>query len=981
MTRTKELCIAASCAGLLWVAGAKITLAQQGGAHFDESVIRFGLGVSQDVDLSYLQQDLDAPPGSYTVDVFVNRRYTQRKQFVFVAENARLVPRLTVADLSGFGVNTHAIKTLREIPTDTVLEPLKEFVPDLELQFDAPNNKLTVTIPQLYMTPKTSFTDVADQALWQDGEPALVMSYNFVGSHFRRKGDAERERNTDAYFGWSSHANYGPWRLFSQGAFFSYVRTTEATERKEHSADIWNVYLERDIRALRSRVRFGEVYTEGELFDSVPVRGFSLQTNAEMLSYAERSFVPVISGFARSYAVIRIRQNGRVLYQTTVPPGPWSLTDLPTFGTEGDLQVVTTESDGTETVETIAYASVPVMLRQGQWRYSLEGGKYGTMRQKDSEEPFFLQGTVKYGLPYGMTAYAGFRAASHYRAALGGLGLSLGRFGALSADVTTMDADRTASQPSRHGSAYRVRYAKSFLQTGTSLQLSGNYSPHGEFTSFSDVNRLGDGDTLERLSGRREISRLTGSIVQQFGQWGSLRASGTYTRYGDSDSDYKNYQVTYSKVVSGVGVSLSYERNYQKSSGTWHPTNQVMLHVDVPLSLLGYSVEPLRNTSLSYIRSQKKSTSGKTHTEHQVQARGRIEGTDITWQVAQGIGHTSRENSTSVMFGYDGPKLACDVTLVHTREYNTIQVGSSGSLVLYQGRLTPAQYIYGPAALVQVPDVADVVVESGTKVTTDSTGRAVLTNLRRYAQNAITVDPATLPEGALLLEDTTQYIYPTNNALVPVTFPVRLGRQAFLTLKDEAGNPIAFGTFVSLVTPDGKADPYVQGIVGEGGRLLLGALPVTGKLTVQTVVNGQKKDLYYRYALSATPPAEQDGFRPIEHLTLTPEATRSEPTQSEAKARSAVAVSEDGDRVYLTHIENVTIAYLTDRNGIAAPAGSRVRFFDDTGTCVSEAVTEQKGRIWVKGPVLLSGTITATRAENGEEKSVRYTIDRQENQQ
>lgn len=248
MIRTRNLCVAASCAGLLWATGTKVTLAQQGGAHFDESVIRFGLGVGQDVDLSYLQQELDAPPGPYAVDVFVNRRYAQRKRFVFVAENGRLVPRLTVADLRGFGVNTHAIKSLREIPSDTVLEPLSEFVPDLDLQFDAPNNKLTVTIPQLYMTPKSSFTDVADEALWQDGEPALVMSYNFAGSHFRRKGDAERERNTDAYLGWSSHANYGPWRLFSQGSFSSYVRTTEATERKEHSADIWNVYLERDIR-------------------------------------------------------------------------------------------------------------------------------------------------------------------------------------------------------------------------------------------------------------------------------------------------------------------------------------------------------------------------------------------------------------------------------------------------------------------------------------------------------------------------------------------------------------------------------------------------------------------------------------------------------------------------------------------------------------------------------------------------------------
>ncbi|WP_039028337.1 fimbria/pilus outer membrane usher protein, partial [Pseudomonas aeruginosa] len=55
-------------------------------------------------------------------------------------------------------------------------------------------------------------------------------------------------------------------------------------------------YVERDIRPLKGTLSFGELYTQGEIFDSVRMRGAQLKSDIGMLPDNEIGYAPVVRG-------------------------------------------------------------------------------------------------------------------------------------------------------------------------------------------------------------------------------------------------------------------------------------------------------------------------------------------------------------------------------------------------------------------------------------------------------------------------------------------------------------------------------------------------------------------------------------------------------------------------------------------------------------------------------------------------------------
>ena len=54
----------------------------------------------------------------------------------------------------------------------------------------------------------------------------------------------------------------------------------------------------------------------------------------------------MIHGIARGTAQVTIKQNGYDIYNSTVPPGPFTINDIYAAGNSGDLQVTIKEADG-----------------------------------------------------------------------------------------------------------------------------------------------------------------------------------------------------------------------------------------------------------------------------------------------------------------------------------------------------------------------------------------------------------------------------------------------------------------------------------------------------------------------------------------------------------------------------------------------------------------------------------------------------------
>lgn len=184
--------------------------------------------------------------------------------------------------------------------------------------------------------------------LWDNGITAGLINYNFTGNNAHNTtGGSSRY----AYLNLQSGLNIGARRLRDNSTrSYSSGGSTSSNENRWQHVNSW---LERDITPLRSRLTLGDSYTNGDVFDGINFRGAQLASDDNMLPDSQKGFAPVIHGIARGTAQVSIRQNGYEIYQSTVPPGPFTIDDLYAAGNGGDLQVTIKEADGSRRVFSV----------------------------------------------------------------------------------------------------------------------------------------------------------------------------------------------------------------------------------------------------------------------------------------------------------------------------------------------------------------------------------------------------------------------------------------------------------------------------------------------------------------------------------------------------------------------------------------------------------------------------------------------------
>ena len=832
---------------------------------FPEGLLKGLLTNGQQVDLSYFEQGLSVLPGIYPVDVYINKRPHKRLTLEFKVSGSSLVPVLTKSQLQDFGLKVDTIDKLKSLSDKDEVFPIIEWVPNSIVHFDGPNLRLDLSFPQMYMnTTSSSPYDVVSPSLWDNGITAGIVNYSLTGSHLDyRKLNDNYSQNLSLLL--NGQLNVGAWRLYTSGSFMYSKSKFGTNESSRQDWDYWNTYLQRDVPVLKSTLKMGDISTVSDIFDSFSMRGIALGTNEQMLPSRDRSFMPTITGFANTYAQVFIKQNDRVVYQMNVPPGPWKLDQIPTLSNEGDLTVVVRESDGTERVEVIPYTSVPLMLREGQFRYDLNVGKYHRSNDDfDEIDPYFAQLTVLYGMPWNVTLLGGALVSRDYQALAAGSAFSLGRLGAISFDVihARVDGEHTSDHQSSSGSAYRVRYEKSLMSTGTSVNLATYRYTTKNYHSFSDLHNGGSDDLFDH---NRMKQRWQVSVSQSLGDWGYLSGSGNYVTYHDSQRTSKTWSLNYSKSFNGISTHLNFERAHEKYDGDWSVNDRVMFYVTVPLSkFTNVRSSPLNSMTTDYQLVATKNDSGRDY-QHRVGLRYNDPNSDFNWGVSQSYGDNDvRESSLSV--GYDGDRVDMNGSYTRNRNQHSYMFSMNGALLAHPGGVTFSSRTFDSVALVQIPNVAGVKINQSANVYTDWLGYAVVTNLRNYSANEVVIDPTTLPEGALLLEGTNQYVYPTAGAITRVVYPVRLGYQALLYLVQKNGSPLPFGVPVVLVEEGSQKE--IMSFVGDQGRVYFSGLPKEGVLKAKWTEQGLPIEVTFAYELPDTSDSA-NGFEHIPQLRLT----------------------------------------------------------------------------------------------------------------
>ncbi len=813
-------------AGSIWLACSPAWAAD----YFDPSFLG---AAGENVDLSVFAQAGGVAEGEYTASVFINQQSATQATLLFTKNaQGRIVPQLTPAFLSELGVNVDGLPAFKGLPADEPVTDLAELIPQSSVRFDLSKLRLDVSIPQVAMKPH--YRGVVDPSLWDDGVPALLSNYNIsAGQTKNTPNHGDNSRNTNLYANLRSGLNVGPWRLRStySHSYSDYSRGSSQTQRRFD-----NTYLSRDIRALRSVLTMGESSTGYEVFDGFPFRGAQLQSSEEMLPDQLRGFSPNISGIANSNARVTVRQNGNIIYETYVAPGPFNINDLNQSGMSGDYDVTVTEADGSERQFIVPYSSLPMMLRPGGWKYELTGGRYDGNTTHGSREENFVLGTGAYGFPHNFTLYGGVLGAKDYQSFSAGAGVSLGYIGALSTDITS-SAAKFNDTGTKHGQSYRIRYSKSMLSTGTSVDLTALRYSTEHYYNFSEFNsqgyRLNDGVNPWTMERRRNSFQT--QLRQDFGRWGSLSLRGNRDTYWGSSKTLTGMSVGYSNDIKQITYNINYNIDRMKGQyGDWPENRQISLSINVPFRIFSANPDPLYNST--YLTS---SISHDNHgkTQNSVGLSGSVWDNKVSYGLSQNWGNQGQVSQSNLNVGYQGDKGSINTGYSYSGESQTLNLNASGGFLVHSGGITLARSMGDSVAIIHAPGASGVKV-SGGNAETDRWGYAINPYLSNYKQNNIGLDPTTLPDGVDIAQANVN-VYPTKGAVVKVKFATRIGHQVLLNLSLKGG-VVPFGAIATLITPatDDDTEPTgatdtISSIVGDAGQVYLTGLPESGQLTVK----------------------------------------------------------------------------------------------------------------------------------------------------
>ncbi|WP_432692443.1 fimbria/pilus outer membrane usher protein [Morganella morganii] len=743
----------------------------------------FLYGDSAKADLSRFDRNDTLPDGEYTVEISVNGEWKGR--FPLRLQQSGHTILIPQDDVPKLGLRN---TTPPPQADEEGYIALSSLVPPDSYTLNTGQFQLMLNVPQAMLN--SVLKGYVDPSLWDQGVNAAMVSYNANYYHAANKRDGSD--NDNAYLTLNSGLNLAGWQFRDQSSLtYSSGQSTK-----------WNTntrYLQRGFPAIKSDFRAGDSYTSGDLFDSVRFRGATLKTDMRMYPDTWQGFSPVIRGVAQTNALVKIYQDSQLIWQQSVPPGPFVVDSLLPTGSGGDLQVEINEADGQINHFMVPFSAVPNMLKEGLFNYELNAGE--VQLTDNAYHPDFAQLNIRYGINNTLTGYGGMIAAKNYQAFLLGSGFNL-PIGALSLDVTHSDARFDQDIPRYRGESYKVAYSRFIHQTNTNFSLAAyRYSTSGYFSLTDAVqyqellNRQASaGEISPQSQSYRQRSTFNININQRIGaDYGSVYLAGTLRDYWGGQDSTREYQLGYANNWQDINYTLSAGRTrYSKDSSnpagsSNNEETRINLTLSVPLTVSGRKVYLTANSMIKDSRYQS-SNIGLSGTAGQSNA--------LSYNV--NAAHQQAGGTTfSTSAAYRAAPATLNASYSESGRYRQLGAGATGSLVVWSGGILTANQPGETFAIVNVPGTANAIVNNDRNVTTNTQGQVLVPYLSAYRKNALILDASQAPENAAELLGNVQDIVPYAGAVTLVNFRTDNRQEFYLHAVRHNGKPLPFGTEVT----------------------------------------------------------------------------------------------------------------------------------------------------------------------------------------
>ena len=794
--------------------------------YFDPSLFK-GSAFGQNID-QFNHQTI--APGNYYVDIYVNNKLVKSGvtlNFLSAEKGQPIEPclPLTVAE-------SLSLKSLNKSSASEGCQPLRHWSSAARWQFDQASLRLQFTIPdaELIHLPRGNIP-VAE---WDKGISALFIRHNT--NYSWTENSASGYRYQYLWSGITAGTNIDNWQLRHQGNLRFIDNNVTGSDVRYTTVRTW---LQRPIEPLNSLLTLGDSYTESSQFGSLSYNGIKLTTDERMRPQSRRGYAPEIRGVASSSARVIVRQLNRVIYETSVAPGPFVINDLYNTRSQGDLDVEIIEANGKTSSFTVPYASVPDSVRPGNWHYSVALGR---VRQFYSVNNTFFEGLLQRGISNRLTATAGSRLAQDYQAwLLGGVWTSAA--GAVGLNTTFSDA-KVAQNRNASGWRAELSYSKTFA-TGTNLVLAAyRYSTSGyrDLQDVLGVRRQQDNGISYYSDTLHQRNNFSVTLSQSMADYGLISLSGSTADYYNNRSRITQLQLGYSNSWNNISYSL----NVARQRTTWnydrfglnlddgdnayrekYTENTVSLNVSVPLNWVNHT------TSVAYNYNQSKETRNST-----LSLTGSSgENNQRSWSLYGGTENTQSNSGHRVSFGGNIQQNtragAVRANYGQGDNYRQAGLGLSGTLLIHRGGVTAGPYTSDTFALIHADGAQGASVRNGQGAVIDHFGYAILPSLTPYQANTVSLDTRYMNADAEL-SGGSQRVVPYAGSVTRINFATLQGKAVLIALKNEDHEIPPMGTEVR------DADNTVIGIVGQGGQLYARVPHDSGTLKVNWEYKGNK---------------------------------------------------------------------------------------------------------------------------------------------
>lgn len=752
------------------------------------------------IDLGQFARGNYIMPGEYEMTVRINKEELPEHKIAFRAAEgdagdslACLSPEL----VEEFGLKPDATAQLKWSADGQCLDLAS--LPGATARGDLSAAALYVEVPQAFLEYTSENWDPPSR--WDDGISGLVLDYNFnAQSQHLDGGQNSNDISGNGVFG----ANLGAWRVRADWQ----ARYDDRPGSQRGAQLDWSrYYAYRAIPSLGAKLTVGENYLTSSIFDSFRFAGASLATDDNMLPPNLRGYAPEVTGVARTNAKVTVSQQGRVLYETQVAPGPFRIQDI-NEAVQGQLDVRVEEQDGSVQEFKMDTADVPYLTRPGTVRYKFSAGRPSDW-DHHIEGPAFGAGEFSWGVSNGWSLYGGGLGGEGYTAAAIGIGRDLMQFGALSFDVTQSSAD-LEREGRLSGRSYRISYSKSFDELDSQVTFAGYRFSERDYMTMSDyLSALEYG----QRGWQNSKEMYTVMFNQQFRELGlsAYLNYGHQTYWGQQATD--NYSLSLSRYFD-AGRFKNLSVSFTASRSTYNGIQDDSYYVSLSMPWDGAG-------SVSY------SSSVSNHqVDHQLSYYDRI-GDHDSYQVSAGTGDNGHSASGYLSHRGDAAEMNFSASYQEGR-YSTVAMSvQGGATATLQGAALHRTGVQGGTRILLDTDGVPGVPVHGYGETTETNhfGKAVVADISSYYRNRLSIDLDGLPDDAEAIHSVTQATL-TEGAIGYRHFDVVAGQKAMVVVHLPDGSAPPFGATVA-----NDRDQAV-GIVSDAGSLYLSGIQPGGEMTL-----------------------------------------------------------------------------------------------------------------------------------------------------